>query len=100
MYFDDPDFSLRAQKAGFEVHLLAQPLVYHLNFSNKLNSNAAYYYGRNPFIMIRSNFPWYYKPTAFFGQFFIRLPRNIFRCKNFSACESYFQGFFDGLVGI
>ncbi len=99
MYFDDPDFSLRAQKLGFEVHLLALPLVCHLKSSNKLSTSAAYYYGRNPFIMIWKNFRWYFKPTAYIGQFIIRLPRNVFRLKDFSAFGYYLAGVYDGVRG-
>jgi len=99
MYFDDPDFSLRAKKANFKVHLLAKPLVYHINSSNKLGENAAYYYGRNPFLLIRKFFPWYFWPTAFFGQFLIRLPRNIFRLKNKDAFKNYLLGIYHGLIG-
>jgi hypothetical protein len=100
IYFDDPDFSMRAKKAGFGVHLLAEPLVFHLNSTNKLNKNAAYLYGRNPFILIRENFPWQYKPTAYLGQFLIRLPRNIFRLNSFDSFVQYLRGLIDGIRGI
>lgn len=99
IYFDDPDFSLRAQKAGFKVHILGLPLVSHINSSNKLNAKAAYYFGRNPFILIRNNFSWYLKPSAYLGQFLIRLPRNIFRLKNLDSFKNYFIGIFDGIIG-
>jgi len=100
IYFDDPDFSMRAKKAGFEVHLLTEPLVFHLNSTNKLNKNAAYLYGRNPFIFIKNNFPWYFKPSAYLGQFLIRLPRNIFRLNSFDSFIQYLRGMIDGIRGI
>ncbi|MCX6812520.1 MAG: glycosyltransferase family 2 protein [Candidatus Berkelbacteria bacterium] len=98
IYFDDPDFSLRAQHAGFETHILAEPLISHIKTSNSLNAFSAYLYARNPFILIRKNFPWYFRPSAYLGQFLIRLPRNLFRCQNLSAVKSYFLGLWHGII--
>ena len=100
MYFDDPDLSLRAQKKGFSCYLLAKPLVIHLKESSFLNSFEAYYYGRNPFILIRKHYAGFKKITAYFGQFFIRLPRNLVRLKDHQALINYLKGVRDGLRGI
>lgn len=100
MYFDDPDLSLRARKKGFSCYLLARPLVVHLKKSSLLNSFEAYYYGRNPFILIRKHYPGFKKITAYFGQFFIRLPRNLIRLKDQPALINYLKGIRDGLRGI
>lgn len=100
MYFDDPDLSLRAWKKGFICFLVAKPLVIHLKKSAKLNSTEAYYYARNPFILISKHYAGYKKITAYFGQFVIRLPRNIIRLQNQKALRSYLKGIRDGTRGI
>lgn len=98
MYFDDPDFSLRAQKNGYETHVLAEPLVYHVNSSNKLGYSSGYFFARNPFILIRKNFPAKNKIVAYLSQFVIRLPRNIFRLDDSKALTGYLKGIRDGLT--
>jgi hypothetical protein len=100
MYFDDPDLSLRAKKNNFDCFLLAKPLIFHKKRSGRLSPLEAYFFGRNPFIMIKKLFPWYFKPTAYLGQFLIRLPRNVLRAKNIESIKKYFQGISDGLKGL
>lgn len=100
MYFDDPDLSLRAQKKGFSCYLAAKPLVIHLKKNYRLSPVEAYYFARNPFILIRKHYTGFKKITAYFGQFFIRLPRNLVRLKNREALSNYLKGIRDGLRGV
>lgn len=101
MYFDDPDISLRAQKAGFTTELLARPLVYHHKKTHqKLSQTEAYFFGRNPFILIRKNFTGLNRITAYLGQFLIRLPRNLLRTANKKTTLLYLKGIKDGIIGV
>lgn len=97
MYFDDPDISLRAQKNGFICYLVAEPLVVHLKTSTRLNSAEAYYYARNPFILINKHYKGINKITAYLGQFTIRFPRNLIRLQNKKSLSSYLRGIGDGI---
>jgi len=99
LYFDDPDFSLKAEKAGFRSYLLAEPLIWHKKENNKLSPVEAYFFARNPFIFIRKNFKGFYKITSILGQFIIRLPYNLLRLKNKKGIKPYFLGLWDGIIG-
>ncbi len=100
MYFDDPDISLRAQRAGFATSLFACPLVYHRKINKETFSPLeAYLFGRNPFIWLRKNFSGANYLSAYLGQFFIRLPRNLTRCGNKKTALMYLRGIIDGIRG-
>lgn len=99
LYFDDPDFSLKAEKFGFKSYLLAEPLIWHNKEGNKLSPLEAYFFARNPFILIKKNFHGFYRVSSIIGQFTVRLPYNLFRLENKKALKAYFRGLWDGIKG-
>ena len=64
LYFEDNDFSLRAQRAGFPITILEEPAVYHQPSSTakKLGPSLLLrYHYRNSFYFNWKNGPWYIK---------------------------------------
>ena len=107
-YFEDVFFCERAKEAGYEILLVAQPLVKHSVSissgnagSNVLSYYRAYYFARNPLMYILKSMHGYRKWTSIFGQFFIRMPyyvvQSVFH-REFSAVTAYFRGLTDGLL--
>lgn len=106
-YFEDAEFCLRANEAGYVCEIIEKPLVSHrvssssgVEGSNRLTSFKAFYYGRNPFFIIRKHFHGWKKVTAVFGQFFIRLPfhgMNMIKNRDLRSLFEYARGIRDGL---
>jgi GT2 family glycosyltransferase len=100
LYFDDPDISMKVNDTGYKCYLLPKPLVRHMKKSTRFAPYEAYYFGRNPFIMIHKHAKGMYKISGYFGQFFIRLPRNAIRMQSFRAFYMYLVGMLDGIRGV
>src|SRR3989339_1207868 len=100
LYFDDPEISIRVYNAGYKCYLLPKPLVKHLKKSTKFAPYEAYYFGRNPFIMIHKHARGIFKITGYFGQFLIRLPRNAIRMQSTRSFWMYLIGIRDGIKGV
>ncbi|OQA04826.1 MAG: N-acetylglucosaminyl-diphospho-decaprenol L-rhamnosyltransferase [bacterium ADurb.Bin400] len=99
LYFEDTALNFSLVKHGYKLYFHAKHLVTHNKKSTKLSPLEAYYYGRNPFILIRQHFSWPLNWTAYLGQFIIRLPRNILRVQNTKALIQYLIGIKDGILG-
>lgn len=106
-YFEDVDFCVRAREAGFICRIIEKPLVLHrVSFSsgvagsNRLTAFKAYFYGRNPFFLIKKHMKGVSVVSAFFGQFFIRLPfhaLSMVKNRDFDAIFAYLKGMRDGV---
>ena len=55
MYFEDAELANRARMAGSRTVLLDEPLVAHHKKGRRLSSVEAFFFGRNPLLLIRWN---------------------------------------------
>jgi len=99
MYYDDQDFSQRAMRMGVDIIFDPEISIVHDNQSSKFNSLQAYYFARNPFLLIRKHTPAIYRPLSWLSQFAVVLPRNILRLKDVEAGRWYFIGLWHGVTG-
>ncbi|MEN7982328.1 MAG: glycosyltransferase family 2 protein [Nanoarchaeota archaeon] len=83
MYWDDPDFSLRVKRAGFENKYFTGTQVYHLGSGSTKNTNfpKTYYLVRNRFIMIKMHAK-FLDRMIFYFYFLIKFPYFILSKKN------------------
>jgi GT2 family glycosyltransferase len=109
LYFEEVDFCLRAARAGLHCRLVSEPLVRHkvsasggIRGTNALTPNKAYYFGRNPFWLLRRNNRGLWRLTALFSQFAVVLPYYLWRslrARNVGVMKHYLVGMWDGLRG-
>jgi GT2 family glycosyltransferase len=107
-YFEDADFCVRASRAGFICKVIEKPLVLHrvsssagVEGSNRLTSFKAFYYGRNPFLLIKKYFRRMRVISGILGQFFIRLPFHgvaMLKKRDFRALLEYMRGMREGII--
>jgi len=66
LFFEDPDFCLRAKKAGFKVALEPKSLMIH-NLSEGKKKPFYYFYHllRSNLIFINTWLPFYHRPVAY-----------------------------------
>ncbi|MCU0490145.1 MAG: glycosyltransferase family 2 protein [Chloroflexaceae bacterium] len=108
MYFEDFEFCLRAGRAGFRSLLCNQALVRHKvsasagrRGSNVMLPTKAYYFGRNPFLMLPT-FQGIWRLTGWLSQFAVVLPFHLVqgaRAGDVGFLGSYLRGMADGLRG-
>jgi len=109
LYFEDADFCLRAAKARYRSVVVGETLVRHkvsasagIRGTNRLSPEKAYYYGRNPILLLRRNVSGPYAVTGTLGQFAVRLPFYVLRCiaaRDMKSLCSYLAGMRDGILG-
>jgi GT2 family glycosyltransferase len=109
MYFDELEFCLRASRADYRCVLVGEPLVYHkvsasagVRGTNHFSPDKAYYFGRNPFLLLRRHASGVWKVTGLLGQFGVVLPYWTLRCmlgNNMMVLPDYLNGMWDGLRG-
>lgn len=108
LYFEDTDLSLRTRRAGYDCLLLWKPLVRHhisassgKRGSNKLSPFMAYYFARNPMLLIRIRQKGLDTVTGLLGQFTIRLGRYAYQALlsgSYDALKRYLLGMYAGLT--
>jgi GT2 family glycosyltransferase len=109
LYFEDVEFCLRAGKANFRCMLVREPLVRHKvsasagkRGSNRFSADKAYYFGRNPFLLLQRHARGVHMLTGFVSQFLLVLPYNVFHYigpMNHVVLQSHLAGIRDGLLG-
>ncbi len=109
LYFEESDLCLRAARANFRCVLVSEPLVLHkvsasggARGSNRQTPDKAYYFGRNPFLLLRRNARGPWLMSGFLSQFAVILPYYALGCiasGNVRALLSYVHGMIDGLRG-
>ena len=109
MYFEDFEYCLRAKAAGLRCYLVAQPLVRHKvsssagqRGSNAMTPGKAYYFGRNPFLVLRHTIHGFWAVTGLVSQFLVVLPYHTLqaiRAGNLAAMRLYLVGMWDGMQG-
>jgi GT2 family glycosyltransferase len=109
LYFEEADFCLRAIHAGFRCRVVAQPLVRHkvsssggVAGSNAFTPAKAYYFGRNPFLMLRRNARGFWAFTGYVSQFLVVFPYQLWhalRNGNPGVMRHYVQGMWHGMLG-
>lgn len=62
LYFEDADFSLRAKKARFKSIMVSSSWAYHLEKSEGLKSNKAYWLAASGLIFFKKNTPPLWRP--------------------------------------
>ncbi len=107
-YFEDAEFCLRARHAGFSSVVIEKTLVYHdvsssagEAGSNSLSPFKAYYFGRNPFLLLKKNAGILLLITGIWGQLCIRFPFhafNMIRGHNWKSMAAYIRGMKDGIM--
>lgn len=106
-YFEDAYFCKKALEKGHKSFFIKDALVKHRVSStlgnagtNAMTPLRAYYFARNPFIIIKDEKHLFLKFTQLFGQFFIRLPyyvSYIIRTGKLKSMYWYLKGFGEGL---
>lgn len=99
MYFDDADLSLRASRQGWSSILVDQPLILHDKIGRRLSAVQAYYFGRNPFLLMRKHGSVAQCVTGFLAQV-LASPYYLARCDGSEARRRYLVGFRDGVLWI
>lgn len=107
IFFEDVEWCYRARQLGYSCWLIDKPLLKHkvssstgVKGTNRLTSFRAFYFGRNPFILVKDHFKGWQKLTGFLGQFFIRLPFYGFRVVkvgDWPALKEYLRGMAAGI---
>lgn len=109
LYFEEVEFCRRVAGAGYRCVLVGDPLVRHKvsasagrRGSDHLTPDKAYYFGRNPFLLLRRGTARPWAATAILSQFVVVLPywiRQCIRARNARPLTSYLTGMRDGLLG-
>ncbi|MCL4466872.1 MAG: glycosyltransferase family 2 protein [Chloroflexi bacterium] len=109
MYFDELEFCLRATQAGYQCVMVGEPLVRHkvsasggIRGTNRFSPDKAYYFGRNPFFLLRRHASGLWAIAGLLSQFGVVLPYWALRCalaKNTKAIGAYLAGMRDGIAG-
>jgi len=110
LYFEDLDLSYRARLAGYKCYLLWKPLVLHhisassgQRGSNKLSPFMAFYFARNPMMLVCVRMKGLKRISGIFGQFTIRFGRYAYQAistGSFDALRQYIVGMVVGLTHI
>ncbi len=109
MYFEDFEFCLRAAQAGYRCRLVGEPLVQHKvsssagqRGSNAMTPGKAYYFGRNPFLVLRRTARGLWALTGLVSQFLVVLPFHTLlaaRAGQLAAMLPYLAGMRAGMRG-
>ncbi len=97
MYFDEVDLSYRARKAEFGSYLVDIPMLAHDKPGCYLNAVEGYYFGRNPYILIRKHARGAKAIYAILVQL-ILLPIYLLRSRGFRARLRHLKGHLEGLA--
>lgn len=96
-YFDDADLSRRATDAGMHLYLWPEALLAHHKHGRRLSAVETYYFGRNPFILIRKHSHPLTWPVATLAQICVALPSTLARAATPLARREALRGAGDGL---
>lgn len=109
VYFEETDWCLRAARAQFRCMLVRESLVRHkvsassgVRGTDYLTPTKAYYFGRNPFLILRRNPSWLLRLSGFLSQFAVVLPfwtYQSFKGRNLGVMRDYLVGMWDGMRG-
>lgn len=99
MYFDDADLSLRARRLGWSSVVVDQPLILHDKHGRRLSALEAYYFGRNPFVLMHTHGRAAQRVTGVLAQL-LAAPFYLHRCDGWAARRRYLAGLRDGLLWI
>lgn len=109
VYFEETDLCLRAARAHFRCMLVHEPLVRHkvsassgIRGTDYLTATKAYYFGRNPFLILRHNPSWFLRLSGFLSQFAVVLPfwaYQSFKARNMGVMREYIVGMWHGILG-
>ena len=109
LYFEEADFCLRAARAGYRCRVVGRPLVRHkvsasggVAGSNAFTPAKAYYFGRNPFLMLRRNARGLWACSGYLSQFLVVFPFQLWqaiRSGQPGVMRHYLQGMWHGIIG-
>lgn len=109
LYFEEADFCLRAARAGYRCRVVARPLVRHkvsasggVAGSNAFTPAKAYYFGRNPFLMLRRNARGLWAASGYISQFLVVFPFQLWqaiRSGQPGVMRHYLYGMWHGIIG-
>lgn len=77
LYWEDADFSLRAQRAGFGNRLVSSSWVYHFENSEKNNKNKIYWLVFSGLLFFKKNTPLFLRPGIFFCVLFRKIKNRL-----------------------
>jgi|GEM_PF-971950 len=98
MYFEDAELAERARAAGFRTLLLDEPLVAHHKEGRRLSAREAYFFARNPLLLIS----WHERRLARLAGTALHLAaalRYLARARGAGARRALARGLVDGLAG-
>jgi len=80
LYYEDTDWSLRAQKQGYECLFVPKASIWHKGSKSSIAESPSYiyYHIRNGLIMAKKYAPWYIKPFVHLDILF-RIKKQIFK---------------------
>lgn len=96
-YFDDSDLSLRATRAGFHLYLWPEALLAHQKDGRRLSAIETYYFGRNPFVLMRKHAAPGTWLVGLLAQLCVALPATLARAATPQARMEAWRGTLHGL---
>jgi GT2 family glycosyltransferase len=96
-YLDEADLCLRAAQRGWATGLLDTPLIAHDTRGRELTPVSAYYFSRNPFILMRKHSAPVLWPAMVLAQF-AACPFYLWRADGPAARRSYLRGLGHGIA--
>lgn len=100
LYFEDADFCIRAQWAGFKLKIVPEAIVHHKvsASTSKLGSPLVLrYHMRNALIFNSLNAPWFVKPLIIFWAGWVLL-KNLVKISLFPEKEAVGEAIVDGVL--
>lgn len=109
LYFEEVEYCLRARAARYRCRLVGQPLVRHkvsassgTRGSDAVSVGKAYYFGRNPILVLRATSRGLWRGAGLLSQFLVVLPYHAWRAARAGATSAmfeYLRGMWDGIMG-
>lgn len=96
-YFDDSDLSRRANRAGLHLYVWPEALIAHRKDGRRLSAIETYYFGRNPFILMRKHAAPAAWPVGVACQLCVALPVTLARSATRQARRQAWRGTLHGI---
>jgi GT2 family glycosyltransferase/SAM-dependent methyltransferase len=96
-YFDDADLSRRATRAGLHLYVWPEALLAHQKDGRRLSAIETYYFGRNPFVLMRKHASPLTWPVGLLAQLCVALPATLGRAATPRARGEAWRGTLHGI---
>ena len=103
-YYEDVDWCMRAKRAGYEVKVIPESIVWHkksatagVRGSNGITRLQAHLWARNGLIFGKKNLTGWRRLSFILGQLTFRFAFNLFHCDGREAAVAYGRGIIEGV---